>query len=860
MDHRLKFLLALPLFALPAFAADPVISDTVYTSAGAAATGTIDIAPSCAFTSSDGRHIGMQNTHVVLSSGGQFTVTLVASTTAQVGQCVAVYYNAVFNLSNGIHYVQAWAVPPSNTPLTISQIWNTTYNFQPGAWLASIPLNTLASGGATDQQSLCYSISTGKWGPGNCGGGGNLGGVVTGPANSNTFASSSGSGGVVLTNGATATNLTLVTPTLPGTISSNTTGNANTATGIAGSQSPNLVYASPNGSSGVGGYRALVAADVPTLNQSTTGQAGTALALAATPTGCSGTTPIVAGVAANGNANCVTGNFAHVGGAPTLVPAYSGVKIHQVDAITHAEWTAKDQYTWVDDAGHFSFVQQACHWYVDSVNGSDSNSGLSPTTAYQTITKLNTVTLIANDSICLAAGSRWQNQMHTPNSVSGLQIYAYNPVVNGLPQTGTIPDIDVSANAANASFTLTGGCTNTYQITVSPVFGSVSGGDFVNARENDVTLPRHSLTSGCLDTVTGGAYFPSSDSGPGSHAITLYIIATDNSDVITNGKTYKYTSQEYGLNWLGITNAVVANIRCENNLGIDGCAGFGANANLYNLQAWHGNKHSIYCQSGCNGTGLLAYGTYYNSASTMIIVADTNAVSTGVSCTNCITEMPPSESAWSSLVEGFGLHAVSSGNFGVVTLTNFMAIGIGTGTAAGDATQSNFTNVYCTNTQICLAPGTSSNGNYSGGSASVNGMWVLGGNYAIQPTATGTVLVANNVHFTTSNSGAALYYVPATIAAATLTLTSSGIDAGAPWYCVEGVSTTFTLILGGSPGTGNNCGKASISYVKTLAGTAVMDYNNYLPGTSANWIVAGITYASWAALQAAGYEAHGTQP
>lgn len=41
-----------------------------------------------------------------------------------------------------------------------------------------------------------------------------------------------------------------------------------------GSQTQNTFYASPNGSSGVPSFRAIVAADIPTLNQNTTGSAG----------------------------------------------------------------------------------------------------------------------------------------------------------------------------------------------------------------------------------------------------------------------------------------------------------------------------------------------------------------------------------------------------------------------------------------------------------------------------------------------------------------------------------------------------------------------------------------------------------
>lgn len=69
----------------------------------------------------------------------------------------------------------------------------------------------------------------------------------------------------------------------------------------APSQSQNLFLASPAGSSGSPTFRAIVSADVPTLNQSTTGNAATATALAATPSLCpSGQAPT--GILPSGNA------------------------------------------------------------------------------------------------------------------------------------------------------------------------------------------------------------------------------------------------------------------------------------------------------------------------------------------------------------------------------------------------------------------------------------------------------------------------------------------------------------------------------------------------------------------------------
>ena len=83
-----------------------------------------------------------------------------------------------------------------------------------------------------------------------------------------------------------------------------------------GSQTANCFFAAPNGSSGNMSCRAIVAADVPTLNQTTTGNAATATALAAAPSQCSGNN-FATGVAASGNANCSQPSFSNLGGSAT---------------------------------------------------------------------------------------------------------------------------------------------------------------------------------------------------------------------------------------------------------------------------------------------------------------------------------------------------------------------------------------------------------------------------------------------------------------------------------------------------------------------------------------------------------------
>src|SRR6185312_10601466 len=99
-------------------------------------------------------------------------------------------------------------------------------------------------------------------------------------------AASNGTGG-----GGSGT-LTGITLTLPSwlTVTGSPCSSGSCVLAVSGTtgQTANEFLATPNGAPGAVGLRAIVAADIPTLNQSTTGNAATATALAATPTQCSG--------------------------------------------------------------------------------------------------------------------------------------------------------------------------------------------------------------------------------------------------------------------------------------------------------------------------------------------------------------------------------------------------------------------------------------------------------------------------------------------------------------------------------------------------------------------------------------------
>jgi hypothetical protein len=78
-------------------------------------------------------------------------------------------------------------------------------------------------------------------------------------------------------------------------------------------------------------------------------------------------------------------------------------------------------------------------YYVDDTGGSDSNSGTSTTTAWKTISKVNSTTFVAGNQIRFKRGGSWSNQLHplgSGTSGSPIVIDAYGsgnlPIINGL--------------------------------------------------------------------------------------------------------------------------------------------------------------------------------------------------------------------------------------------------------------------------------------------------------------------------------------------------------------------------------------------------------------------------------------------
>ena len=94
-------------------------------------------------------------------------------------------------------------------------------------------------------------------------------------------------------------------------------------------------------------------------------------------------------------------------------------------------------------------VPQASTYYLDATNGDDGKNGTSASNAYKTLVKVNSISMIAGDSILFKAGDSWVGQLSPKGSGS-----SGNPIVVGKYGDGANPRIAANGTKASAIYLL----------------------------------------------------------------------------------------------------------------------------------------------------------------------------------------------------------------------------------------------------------------------------------------------------------------------------------------------------------------------------------------------------------------------
>jgi hypothetical protein len=99
-----------------------------------------------------------------------------------------------------------------------------------------------------------------------------------------------------------------------------------------------------------------------------------------------------------------------------------------------------------DSGGNGGSTTNACAgvgaggYYLDSAGGNDSSDGMSPATAWKTLTKINGVTYQPGNRICLKAGGSWTGQLQPKGSGTSAA-----PILIGMYGSGAKPSLAAGA-------------------------------------------------------------------------------------------------------------------------------------------------------------------------------------------------------------------------------------------------------------------------------------------------------------------------------------------------------------------------------------------------------------------------------
>lgn len=477
-------------------------------------------------------------------------------------------------------------------------------------------------------------------------------------------------------------------------------------------------------------------------------------------------------------------------------------------------------------------------WYVNSVTGSDSNAGTSSFSPFATITKLLTV-MQAGDSVGLAKGSTWREELLFPGNAS--QAYAYG--------VGNKPVLDASDIAVKANISKTGGQTNVYQIsvTIPTRAGEVN---FFNIWEDDVNLTLVASIAAC--DAAAGSYYIAAYTG----SQTLYIHASDSSDVSANAKVYTYSARIASVYGRSYSGCVLQGVRCQKQIGNGGSILLGISSTVTDCDAFWGNKHNIYVMDGSTLTNVLAKDFYFNSSASLFVHNQDTPAGLGVTYTNCTAQL----TAYQAIVTqvGFYGHQNTSGTFGTVTYTGCAVINCNVGFDFEEATAGVLTNPTLTGVNIGIR-------SYSVPLTITNITWNTGNGvnqFGVIAQAGTPAISVNGLTMATADINT-LLFIYSTVANVYTVQNCNFTHAGTTGVCRSIYMTSAGAKLIADHNTYPASGWQTTYFTSALPNDAdhfVSDFNSF-GDDSQDLRVGGVTYSSVAAYKlATGQDANSTVP
>jgi hypothetical protein len=476
----------------------------------------------------------------------------------------------------------------------------------------------------------------------------------------------------------------------------------------------------------------------------------------------------------------------------------------------------------------------AANWYVDSVRGSDANSGRDINHPFKTIGRLLASNIALGQRIALKAGSHWRETLTVP--AANITVTSYG--------RGRRPLLDASDVVTPALWSETPGTENVYQATV-PIDADPNI-TWVNAWEDGNFLVRATSIANC--DATPGSYYPSADTGNGTIPITLYIHASDGSDPGANGRLYEYSKRQYAFVSVDPDVKVIGlwTRRNLNNNGSLALTGLGSLAEQTLIT--DGGKHNAYISPGVSMTDVTLENQYYAGNDFIMVVMNAN----GMPGDTTFTRVRAYSTTSTGLVgSGIGSHSNDGNPFtGTFTCIDCRVDNQGAGFTPGGWNNVVLTRPITAGTATAVGViGRLNTSITDGNLVALNGRGITNGD----PLTEGSNIVIQNTAVTSTGNNAIL------LGGTSITMTSSTIST------TDGIYGPVYLTGGNFTLTGNTINRGATSnqpfYVVPSGVTAVSDYNTFLANATTGtpfWF--GANQYSFTQWQALGFDVHSKTP
>lgn len=307
------------------------------------------------------------------------------------------------------------------------------------------------------------------------------------------------------------------------------------------------------------------------------------------------------------------------------------------------------------------------NWFVDQVNGLDTNLGNSEFFPFKTLAAAKTaVGSKTNQRIALKCGSVWKEELSIGTAGSGINgttLLSYG--------TGAQPFIDGSEAIPNVNFTLASGQTVTYQANVT-LQGAAGGGAPATEQrlvwEDGRFLLQATSIANC--EATAGSFFYSSGT---SSTPTIYVHASDGSNPSLNGKLYEFNCRFVCVDLYG-DNCRASNIRTRRQRANNGSLNLNGDYCWFiNCTMEDGHKHASLTWEGGGYVGCTFKNAYNGTSGSpnFLVFNKPTGTSKGLTVQGCaftvdVNVIPNSSSVLQAGVSSVICHC-NSGDFGLLS-------------------------------------------------------------------------------------------------------------------------------------------------------------------------------------------------